>query len=137
MAATFVLKKGSTGKFHFSLVATNGQVIATSEAGSPVAHARDPDWRHLQPAAGSGCRGGTRPVALRLSGGRGGGRWGTGTPAVCLPVEANGVSVLGVLALPVLLAGVGLAAVRWCWRPILVAVMVVMGGAPGGPGRPG
>ena len=52
-------------------------------------------------------------------------------------VEANGVSVLGVLALPVLLAGVGLAAVRWCWRPILVAVMVVMGGAPGGPGRPG
>jgi len=27
-----VLKKGSTGKFSFSLVATNGQVIATSEA---------------------------------------------------------------------------------------------------------
>ena len=27
-----MLKKGSTGKFHFSLVATNGQVIATSEA---------------------------------------------------------------------------------------------------------
>jgi uncharacterized protein YegP (UPF0339 family) len=32
MAAKFVLKKGSTGKFRFSLVATNGQVIATSEA---------------------------------------------------------------------------------------------------------
>lgn len=32
MAAKFVLKKGSTGKFHFNLVATNGQVIATSEA---------------------------------------------------------------------------------------------------------
>jgi len=32
MAARFVLKKGSTGKFRFSLVATNGQVIATSEA---------------------------------------------------------------------------------------------------------
>ena len=32
MAAKFVLKKGSTGKFSFSLVATNGQVIATSEA---------------------------------------------------------------------------------------------------------
>jgi len=31
MAAKFVLKKGSTGKFSFSLVATNGQVIATSE----------------------------------------------------------------------------------------------------------
>ena len=41
-------------------------------------------------------------------------------------VEANGVSVLALLALPVLLAGVGLAAVRWCWRPILVAVMVAM-----------
>jgi uncharacterized protein YegP (UPF0339 family) len=32
MAAKFVLKKGSTGKFHFNLIATNGQVIATSEA---------------------------------------------------------------------------------------------------------
>lgn len=32
MAAKFVLKKGSTGKFSFSLLATNGQVIATSEA---------------------------------------------------------------------------------------------------------
>jgi uncharacterized protein len=32
MAAKFVLKKGSTGKFRFNLVATNGQVIATSEA---------------------------------------------------------------------------------------------------------
>ncbi|HUZ54996.1 MAG TPA: DUF1508 domain-containing protein [Streptosporangiaceae bacterium] len=30
--AKFVLKKGSTGKFHFNLMATNGQVIATSEA---------------------------------------------------------------------------------------------------------
>jgi uncharacterized protein len=27
----FVLKKGSGGKYHFNLVATNGQVIATSE----------------------------------------------------------------------------------------------------------
>jgi uncharacterized protein YegP (UPF0339 family) len=32
MAAKFVLKKGSTGKFRFNLVATNGQVITTSEA---------------------------------------------------------------------------------------------------------
>jgi uncharacterized protein YegP (UPF0339 family) len=32
MAAKFVLKKGSTGKFRFNLVATNGQVVATSEA---------------------------------------------------------------------------------------------------------
>jgi uncharacterized protein len=28
----FVLKKGLTGKFHFNLHASNGQVIATSEA---------------------------------------------------------------------------------------------------------
>jgi uncharacterized protein len=32
MAGKFVLKKGSTGKFHFKLMAGNGQVIATSEA---------------------------------------------------------------------------------------------------------
>ena len=32
MAAKFVLKKGSTGKFRFNLVAINGQVIATSVA---------------------------------------------------------------------------------------------------------
>ncbi len=32
MAGTFVLKKGATGKFHFNLLAGNGQVIATSES---------------------------------------------------------------------------------------------------------
>jgi uncharacterized protein len=32
VAAEFVLKKGSTGKYRFNLIATNGQVIATSEA---------------------------------------------------------------------------------------------------------
>ncbi len=32
MAAKFVVKKGTTGKFRFNLLATNGQVIATSEA---------------------------------------------------------------------------------------------------------
>lgn len=32
MPAKYVLKKGTTGKFRFNLVATNGQVIATSEA---------------------------------------------------------------------------------------------------------
>ena len=31
MAGKFVLKKGSSGKFHFNLHASNGQVIATSE----------------------------------------------------------------------------------------------------------
>jgi uncharacterized protein YegP (UPF0339 family) len=32
MAGKFVLKKGSSGKYHFNLIAGNGQVIATSEA---------------------------------------------------------------------------------------------------------
>ncbi len=32
MAGKFVLKKGTTGKYHFNLLASNGQVIATSEA---------------------------------------------------------------------------------------------------------
>jgi uncharacterized protein YegP (UPF0339 family) len=32
MAGKFVLKKGSSGKYHFNLVPGNGQVIATSEA---------------------------------------------------------------------------------------------------------
>ncbi len=39
MAGKFVLKKGSSGKYHFNLVAANGQVIATSEtlsASSPL-----------------------------------------------------------------------------------------------------
>lgn len=32
MPGKYVLKKGSSGKFHFNLLASNGQVIATSEA---------------------------------------------------------------------------------------------------------
>ena len=32
MAAKFVLKKGSTGRFRFNLVASNGEIVATSEA---------------------------------------------------------------------------------------------------------
>ena len=32
MPGKFVVKKGTTGKFRFSLVSTNGQVVATSEA---------------------------------------------------------------------------------------------------------
>ena len=32
MPSKFVIKRGTTGKFRFSLHATNGQVIATSEA---------------------------------------------------------------------------------------------------------
>jgi uncharacterized protein YegP (UPF0339 family) len=32
VAAKFVLRRGSTGKYHFNLLATNGQVIASSES---------------------------------------------------------------------------------------------------------
>ena len=32
MPGKYVIKKGSTGKFRFSLLSTNGQVVATSEA---------------------------------------------------------------------------------------------------------
>lgn len=32
MPGKFVIKKGSTGKFRFNLLSTNGQVVATSEA---------------------------------------------------------------------------------------------------------
>lgn len=32
MPGKFIVKKGSTGKFRFSLVSTNGQIVATSQA---------------------------------------------------------------------------------------------------------
>jgi len=32
MAGKFVIKKGTTGKFRWNLLASNGQVVATSEA---------------------------------------------------------------------------------------------------------
>jgi len=32
MPGKFVVKKGTTGKYRFSLLSTNGQVVATSEA---------------------------------------------------------------------------------------------------------
>jgi len=32
MPGKFVVKKGPTGKFRFSLLSTNGQVVASSEA---------------------------------------------------------------------------------------------------------
>ncbi len=37
----FVIKKGSTGKFRFSLVSTNGQIVATSEAYNSKASAKN------------------------------------------------------------------------------------------------
>ena len=41
MAAKFVLKKGSAGKFRFNLVAGNGEIIATSEAYESKASAKN------------------------------------------------------------------------------------------------
>ena len=32
MPGKFIVKKGSTGKFRFNLLSTNGQIVATSEA---------------------------------------------------------------------------------------------------------
>ncbi|MGH3427553.1 MAG: YegP family protein [Mycobacteriales bacterium] len=32
MAAKFVVKKGTTDKFHFTLVAANGEIVATSQS---------------------------------------------------------------------------------------------------------
>jgi len=32
MSAKFVVKKGTTGKFHFNLVASNGETVATSDS---------------------------------------------------------------------------------------------------------
>jgi uncharacterized protein YegP (UPF0339 family) len=40
LPAKFVIKKGPTGKFRFNLLASNGQVVATSEAYSSKASAR-------------------------------------------------------------------------------------------------
>ncbi len=41
MPGKFVVKKGSTGKFRFSLLSTNGQVVATSEAYNSKASAKN------------------------------------------------------------------------------------------------
>ena len=41
MPGKFVIKKGSTGKFRFNLVSTNGQVVATSEAYESKQSAKD------------------------------------------------------------------------------------------------
>jgi uncharacterized protein YegP (UPF0339 family) len=41
MAAKFLFKKGSTGKFRFNLVAANGEITATSEAYESEAGAKN------------------------------------------------------------------------------------------------
>ena len=45
MAGKFVLKKGTSGKYHFNLLASNGQVIATSEA---YDRKQEPTWTPRQ-----------------------------------------------------------------------------------------
>jgi len=40
VAGKFVVKKGTTGKFRFNLLSTNGQVVATSEAYNSKASAK-------------------------------------------------------------------------------------------------
>lgn len=52
MPAKFVVKKGSTGKFRFSLLSTNGQVVATSESYNSKASAMG-GVRSVQKFAGS------------------------------------------------------------------------------------
>lgn len=41
MPGKFVIKKGSTGKFRFNLLSTNGQVVVTSEAYNSKASAKN------------------------------------------------------------------------------------------------
>jgi hypothetical protein len=92
---------------------------------------RDQDQRHREPAARAGRGGRVGAVALRLPGSRGRGATGPGGAGqprqLCATlIQANGVDVLGVLAVPVLLAGVGLVAVRAGRRGILATVMVAL-----------
>jgi hypothetical protein len=54
VAAKFVLKQGSTGKYRFNLVATNGQVIATSEA---YEQGQRPQGHRISEAQCCWCRG--------------------------------------------------------------------------------
>ena len=41
MPGKFVIKKGSTGKFRFNLLSTNGQVVVTSESYNSKASAKN------------------------------------------------------------------------------------------------
>ena len=63
MPAKFVVKKGSTGKYRFNLVATNGQVIATSEAYETKAKAMAGIESVRKNAAGAVLVDGTAPAA--------------------------------------------------------------------------
>jgi uncharacterized protein YegP (UPF0339 family) len=61
--AKFVVKKGSTGKYRFNLVASNGQVIATSEAYETKAKAMAGIESVRKNAAGAVLVDGTAPAA--------------------------------------------------------------------------
>jgi uncharacterized protein YegP (UPF0339 family) len=63
--AKFVLKKGPTGKFRFNLVATNGQVIATSEAYETKAKALAGIESVRKNATGATLVDGTAPAAAK------------------------------------------------------------------------
>lgn len=63
MPAKFVVKKGTTGKYRFNLVATNGQVIATSEAYETKAKALAGVESVRKNAAGAVLVDGTAPAA--------------------------------------------------------------------------
>jgi hypothetical protein len=61
--AKFVVKKGSTGKYRFNLVASNGQVVATSEAYETRAKALAGIESVRKNAAGAVLVDGTAPAA--------------------------------------------------------------------------
>jgi uncharacterized protein YegP (UPF0339 family) len=63
MAAKFVLKRGTTGKFRFNLLATNGQVIATSESYESKAAALSGIKSVQANAAGAGIDDQTAPAS--------------------------------------------------------------------------
>jgi len=70
MAGKFVIKKGSTGKFRFSLVSSNGQIVATSEAYNSKASAMTGIRAVKSLAAGAVVDDQTRPAAATAATGR-------------------------------------------------------------------
>lgn len=70
MPAKFVLKKGNTGKFRFNLHATNGQVIASSEAYDSKQAAVNGIKSVQKNAAGAAVVDETEPAAPKQAAGR-------------------------------------------------------------------
>jgi hypothetical protein len=52
MPGKFVIRKGSSGQFHFNLVGANGEIVATSETYAQdacrTASRRFGDWQRMQ-----------------------------------------------------------------------------------------